>query len=173
MCISYSCPVVCHFDLCSIIVPYTNVWVLGVMLLHLVVDGTSTWNLIFGYQRRLHQKMVLRQNEQGFPLFFAKYLLILIIFQSSSAPFECSTLKNHQIWQKFGQKWRRDLFNKPFIHITVPDLKISNFFICIQALCKLAGGLNWCSMVPLRPNSPAILTDPLNLTDGASVHLGL
>ena len=24
-----------------------------------------------------------------------------------------------------------------------------------------------------RPNSPANLTDPLNLTDGASVHLGL
>ena len=26
---------------------------------------------------------------------------------------------------------------------------------------------------PLGANSPAILTDPLNLTDGSSVHLGL
>ena len=26
--------------------------------------------------------------------------------------------------------------------VTVPDLKISKIFICIQAFCKLAGGLN-------------------------------
>ena len=44
----------------------------------------------------------LRQVEQGFSSFFTKFLPYLMIFQSGVH----RTLKNHQIWQKFGKKWR-------------------------------------------------------------------
>ena len=55
---------------------------------------------VWGFGSSMHGEMGLRQVEQGFYSFFAKFLTYLMIFQSSAAPSECPTLKNHQIWQK-------------------------------------------------------------------------
>ena len=52
---------------------------------------------------RINQKMGLRQVEQGFSSFFAKFLAYLMIFQSFAVPLDRSTLKNHQICQKFDK----------------------------------------------------------------------
>ena len=46
---------------------------------------------------------VIGQIEQDFSSFFAKFLLHLMIFQSSVAPLVRSTWKNHQIGQKSGK----------------------------------------------------------------------
>ena len=46
---------------------------------------------------------VIRQIEQDFSLFFAKFVLYLMIIQSSVAPVVRSSWKNHQIGQKFGK----------------------------------------------------------------------
>ena len=45
--------------------------------------------------------MDLRQVEQGFSSFFAKFLAYLMIFQSGAQErLSAKSLKNHQIWQK-------------------------------------------------------------------------
>ena len=39
----------------------------------------------------------------------------LMIFQSFAEPSVCSTLKNDQIWQKFGNIGRKAYFKNPFV----------------------------------------------------------
>ena len=49
------------------------------------------------------QKMGFRQVEKGFASFLVKFLPYLMIFQSFALALVHSTLKNNQIWQKFGK----------------------------------------------------------------------
>ena len=77
-----------------------------------ISERLGTQNPGFGFLE-CNWDMGLRQVEQGFSSFFAKCLAYLIIFQSFTAPSGCSTLKNHQICQKFGKEWRKALFNLP------------------------------------------------------------
>ena len=49
---------------------------------------------------------------------FFIFLPNLIIFRNSAVSSVCSTLKNHQIWQKIGKKWRKALFNLPQTHFS-------------------------------------------------------
>ena len=64
---------------------------------------------------RINPKMGLRQVEQGF--IFCQFLQYLKIFQSLTVPSACSTLKNHQIWQKMKKSLVQLAFNT-FFHRT-------------------------------------------------------
>ena len=63
----------------------------------------------------ISRKMGRMQVEQGFSLFFSIFLPNLMIFQSFAVPLACSTLKNHQIWQKM-KKGRVPLSLNPYFH---------------------------------------------------------
>ena len=59
--------------------------------------------LALGFLDVSWRNALIRQVEQGFSSFFAKFLAYLISFQSGAQK-EAEKLKNHQIWQKFGKK---------------------------------------------------------------------
>ena len=65
--------------------------------------------------------MALGQVEQGLSSFIAKCLAYFMVFQSFTVSAECSTLKNHQIWQEFGEKNEKSLVQialNQFLHGT-------------------------------------------------------
>ena len=64
---------------------------------------TGIRNPGFGYLQYRGEMGILRQVEQGFSSLFVEFLPYFKIFQSSSPPSVCSTLKNKKmakIWQK-------------------------------------------------------------------------
>ena len=63
-------------------------------------DRSGTRNPGF---RKFPKEMGLRQIEQGFSSFFAKFLALLMIFQSFAVPLDRSTLKNYQICQNYAK----------------------------------------------------------------------
>ena len=75
-----------------------------------VHGGTGTRKLIFGYLETA-EKWVEDKLNKAFLHFFQIFGIYLMIFQSFAAPSAYSTLKNHQIYQTFGKKWRKFLFN--------------------------------------------------------------
>ena len=77
-------------------------------------------NSIFRGRCNTMEKLVTGKSNKAFlHFFFAKFLLYLIILQSSAAPSVHSTFKNHQICQKFSKKWRKALFDLPLTHISI------------------------------------------------------
>jgi len=66
----------------------------------------TDWLLEIGFSgtKNMPKNGFKKQVEQGFSSFCPKFFSCLMIFQSSSLPSEHSTLKNHQIYQKFDKK---------------------------------------------------------------------
>ena len=60
---------------------------------------------------------------------FGRYLMI---FQSSTAPLVISTLKNLQLWQKFGKKLQKAFFNLRSTK-TLKTLAVEQGFYCVAS----------------------------------------
>ena len=97
-----------NFLLSCIILSGKLPWKLGYIFYFIIFfsvksisDGSVTQNWIFGYSESAENGF-LRQVQQGFSTFFAKFLAYLIFFHSTSR----STLKNRQIMLKIWQKMR-------------------------------------------------------------------
>ena len=64
-----------------------------------------------------------------------------MIFQSFSASSDCITLKDHQLCQKIGKKWRKTLFNSFFMALT---RLVSSFDLSLTLLKTLKKKIKAC-----------------------------
>ena len=92
---------------------------------------------------KITRKIHLRQVEQGFPSFFAKYLPHFTIFQCFTEFSEYSPFENHQICPKNGRKWRKSLFStclKPtfpwHFQNPKPGFRVTDPFVIVY-ICKV------------------------------------
>ena len=73
---------------------------------------------IFGYPKSAEKWVEWKLNRVFLP-FLPNFCHLFDGFQSSAAPSLHSISKNHQIWQEFGKKLRKALFNLPSTHLSM------------------------------------------------------
>ena len=112
-----------------------------IQLIH--VSGCRVRNLGFKEPSVLWRNGLKASWTRLFLIFWPNFLPYLRNFQYGVMNRRCcETLKNHQIWQKFGKKWRKSLFNLPTTHFSADSgySKIgilSRIYLCNNPLISI------------------------------------